>query len=161
SLGRRGAREMKALRSPWVSGGLAALALAFVGYQVLGGLRGHSSTSSGEQPVPVAVSAPVAWAPVSQGSGGLQPSPSKAPQASSDNGMDRPFIGLHFTNCTEGGKRDPLLLHAAVQQDAATNAPSQQAKWKLKAIWNQTGSRVAVLNNTLYQEGDTIEGYKI
>ena len=44
---------MKALRSPWVSGGLAALALAFVGYQVLGGLRGHSSTSSGEQPVPV------------------------------------------------------------------------------------------------------------
>ena len=75
--------------------------------------------------------------------------------------MDRQSIVLHFTNWTEGGKRDPFLLRPAIHQEAGTNAPSQLAKLKLKAIWNQTGSRVAVLNNTLYQEGDTIEGFKI
>ena len=35
------------------------------------------------------------------------------------------------------------------------------SQWKLKAIWHQTGSRLAVINNGIYTEGDLIEGYKL
>jgi hypothetical protein len=34
-------------------------------------------------------------------------------------------------------------------------------KWKLKGIWRQTGGRVAAINNGVYSEGDSIDGYKI
>ena len=34
--------------------------------------------------------------------------------------------------------------------------------WKLKAIWRQTGSRLAAINKSIYAEGDLIgEGYRI
>jgi hypothetical protein len=39
--------------------------------------------------------------------------------------------------------------------------PSPIAKWKLNAIWDQTGSRLAVINNAVHQVGDEIAGFKI
>jgi hypothetical protein len=146
---------MKALRSPWFSCGLGAVAVAFVGYQLFGGLHGRSRAYAG----PVEAAVPAA-APPPQSSSAAAGAP-KTVKAFTGDGMERQFIGLHFTNWTETGKRDPFLLRAPVQANTHTNGPSQLAKLKLKAIWNQTGSRVAVLNDNLYQEGDSVEGYKI
>ena len=150
---------MKALRSRWVSGGLAALALAFIAYQLMSGLHGRNRPSA-VPPAPAAISAPAVSAPVAQGGSVPRAGSVKASQLPARDGMDQQLIGLHFTNWAMGARRDPFLLQAPTQQNG-TNAPSQLANWKLKAIWHQTGSRVAVLNNALYEEGDSIEGYKI
>jgi hypothetical protein len=151
---------VKALRSPWVSGGLVTVALAFVAYQVLSGSRGRARTYEAEVPSPAAP-APAAQASAVPNAGSQQAAATKARQPSSSGGIDRKYVSLHLTNWTEGVRRDPFLLYAPPHQTAATNAPSQLAKWKLKAIWRQTGSRVAALNNAIYREGDSIEGYKI
>src|SRR5262249_49140099 len=55
-------------------------------------------------------------------------------------------------------KRDPFHNTTAKGSGAP---PSPVPGWKLSAIWRQTGSRVATINGTIYQEGDQIEGYTI
>jgi hypothetical protein len=144
---------VKAFRSPWVSGGLTAAALAFVAYQAIGG-RGHARTYAPLEPVPATASVPAASAPVAK-------PPAGAGHASRNEAMDRSYLVLHFTNWSHVVRRDPFLLYAPAQTKPGTNGPSPLAKWKLKGIWRQTGSSVVALNEALYQEGDMIEGYKI
>lgn len=146
---------MKALSKPWVSGGLAVLAVAFLVYQIVSGMHRVSRPSSraAQAPPPrlTLATRPSAPAPSAESA--------KAAPPRSD-GIDRSYVALHFTNWAASARRDPFLLHPSAQQ-SGTNAPSQLANLKLKAIWHQTGSRVAVLNDKLYEEGDSIEGYKI
>src|SRR5207245_2516603 len=35
------------------------------------------------------------------------------------------------------------------------------ANWKLNAVWDQTDSKLAVINNRVHRVGDDIEGYKV
>ena len=152
---------MKALSSPWVTGGLVVVAVAVVGYQVLSSGRGRGRTSHA-QPAAPAPPPPAASAPTPQNSAPARSAPSKQTTPSLSTGIDREYVALHFANWAETGRRDPFLLHRPLNQPkAVTNAPSQVSKWKLRAIWRQTGSRIAAINNAIYKEGDVIEGYKI
>jgi hypothetical protein len=151
---------MNWLRSPWVSGGLAVVAVAFVAFQVLtsGRSRGRPAT---------VVSAPAATAPAltAPAPAAAQPkaSPSVAvpPPATVTAGqipIDRRFVQSRLAEWIDGPRRDPFFN---ATHKAARAEPSPVAGWKLSAIWRQTGSRVATINGSIYQEGDEIEGYKI
>jgi len=152
---------MKALNSPWVTGGLVVVAVAVVGYQLLSSGRGRGRTSHA-QPAAPAPPPPAASAATPQNSAPTRFAPSKQYPAAPSNAIDREYVALHFAKWAETGRRDPFLLHRPLNQPkGATNAPSPVSKWKLRAIWRQTGSRVAAINNAIYKEGDVIEGYKI
>src|SRR6266571_1312366 len=106
---------MKALRSPWVTGGLVVVAVAVVGYQVLSNSRGRGRTSHA-QPAAPSPSQPAAAAPTPQNSAPARSAPSKQKPAASSTAIDREYVALHFTNWTETGRRDPFLLHRPLNQ---------------------------------------------
>ena len=58
-----------------------------------------------------------------------------------------------------------VLLLLGVQppepKDTGPDTNSPLRKLKLKGIWDQTGSRLAVINREVYRQGDEIDGYKI
>jgi len=72
--------------------------------------------------------------------------------------IDRRYVEVHLSEWIDSPRRDPFL------QDRDTfggENSSPVRSWKLKAIWRQTGGRVATINDRVYQEGDVIQGYKI
>jgi hypothetical protein len=146
---------VKFLRSPAVTGALVLIALAAVIYQFLPGSRGRGSRSGAGTPVAAAAAtrplAAAVAAPASTRSSAKRP-----------GGIDRNYVGMHFHGWVAGAARDPFLLNKSPSsKKIAIKAPPVLAKWKLKAILLQTGSRMAAINNQIYREGDMIEGYKI
>jgi hypothetical protein len=123
---------MKILRNPWVVGVLSLLAVVVVFYQT-----SHSRWQSG-----LSAEAP----PQSQGT--VQP----------DADIDQHYAESHLAGWAESPGRDPFLL---VTLKAGTGAVTPVSRWKLQAIWSQTGGRVAVINQHIHSEGDVIDGYKI
>lgn len=149
---------MSLLRSPWVSGGLAVAALGFVVYQVLSSGRPHarsvqvaSAAPSPSAPQPIPAALPKAAPPPSESS--------TQTVTSGPTPVDRQFVQSHVGEWIESPKRDPFLDATAAKLIPA--APSPVPTWKLSGIWNQTGSRLATINGSIYQEGDEIEGYRI
>jgi hypothetical protein len=156
---------MKLLRNPIVTGLLVVAAVLTVFYQIYGP-RWQRARESARQPVAAAVAA-VARA--------LAPPPSPAPVVQSaekeaptdvvpDVRIDRDFAKAHFDTWVESPARDPFLLLGpqpveVINNDSETNSPIR--KMKLKGIWDQTGSRVAVIDRDVYRQGDEIEGYKL
>src|SRR6266404_4122642 len=143
---------MKLLENPIVVGALALVAVAVVGYQVFSSGPGRGRTHR-PQPSAPAPAAPVSSPPIPWNSGPTRTAPSKETPAAPSAGIDRGFVALHFANWVDTGRRDPFLLHQALNQ-TKSGAPSPVSKWKLRAIWRQTGSRVAAINNGTYKEGD-------
>ena len=165
---------MKFLRNPWVTGALGAVAVAVVLYQVLAPHWQRGASAAGQPSAPLAAapaSVPPARPAVGQGQAesNSRPSALGSPAVAGTNAaeparIDRAYAELHFAGWVNAPKRDPFLLlggetHGQEKANAETNSPLLH--WKLKAIWNQTGSRLAVINHAVYREGDEIEGYKI
>lgn len=164
---------MKLLRNPIVTGILAVVALAVVFYQAGGAklLRARPKAPSATAIAPP--TAPPAANPVATAANPARDNGSPATGINSNResampsnrAVDREFAAANFKHWIRDSRlRDPfLLLQPAVEAvdttAAETNSPV--ATWKLKAIWNQTGSRLAVINNGVYRVGDEIEGYKI
>jgi hypothetical protein len=142
---------MKILRNPWVVGVLSLLAVVVVFYQT-----SHSRWQSG-----LSAEAP----PQSQGTVQAEPSPAPPSHATSPKGsiqpdadIDQHYAESHLAGWAESPGRDPFLL---VTLKAGTGAVTPVSRWKLQAIWSQTGGRVAVINQHIHSEGDVIDGYKI
>ena len=132
---------MKLFRNPWIVGVLVIVALAMVGRQFL---------PAGRPGVPPAAPAPsVTGAPAVPAA----PAPAAAAPVST---IDSNYAATHFTDWISSPRRDPFLLATPV----VTNTLSLEGL-KLKAIWRQTGSSLAVINQGVYAEGDTVEGYKV
>jgi hypothetical protein len=86
--------------------------------------------------------------------------------------IDRRYAQAHLSEWIDTPRRDPFLLEGPASDNTGSQSPSPVALMQLKAIWRQTGGRVAAINNQVYQEGDAIrdirdaqgkkiEGYKI
>jgi hypothetical protein len=160
---------MKLLRNPIVTGILALLAVGVVFVQFGGMKLFRSGTTAPMRATLETPPAPANQLPAPSRVVQEQPA-SKAIQdgltstGSLARGMDHEFAAAHFnTWVTEGRMRDPFLLIQPAMEDSSsgTDTNSPVASWKLKAIWNQTGSRLAVINDGVYRVGDEIQGYKI
>ena len=153
---------MNLLRNPLVTGALAVVAVVVVIYQLLPVFRGRGGASHAHASAPaLAVAAAAEPAHTPRSSGLLPAGPSKTTARVATSGIEREYVALHFAGWVEGARRDPFLLHQPLNpQKGSTNA-SSVSKWKLRAIWRQTDSRVAAINRGIYKEGDVLEGYKI
>jgi hypothetical protein len=89
--------------------------------------------------------------------------PAETPTAKSEESgelaIDRNYARAHLSEWLNAPRRDPFLLESAFP--ANLHGPSPLLSWKLKAIWRQTGGRVAAINDRVYAEGDSIQGYRI
>ena len=142
---------MKILRNPWVVSVLSLLAVVVVSYQMFPS-RWQSGISPKAPPQnPATVQSEPSTAPSNQAS---SPKGSNQPDAA----IDPHYAESHLAGWTESPGRDPFLL---VTLNAGTGAGTPVSRWKLQAIWSQTGRRVAVINRHVYSEGDEIDGYKI
>jgi hypothetical protein len=157
---------MKPLNNPWIVGGLCVIAAGVVIYQTLAP-RG----SGGIAPNDLALLP--ATTPTGPATGAFASSPSEPARTTARTTLGTnvappaPLINLiyvqsHLTQWMDSPPRDPFLFSPPGKPAPAPAAPaSPLSHWKLKAIWRQTGSRLAAINNGVYAEGDWIEGYRI
>ena len=150
---------MKLLRNPIFTAGLVIVAVAVVFYQLMGprlrlGRYPVNSQTLASQSVqaPTTIKSPTRPAAKVVGAGLVL-----------TNKIDREFAELHFDGWVEWPQRDPFLLVPPDPEElsALTETNSPVLSWKLRALWAQTGSRLAVINHGTYREGDEIEGYRI
>lgn len=59
----------------------------------------------------------------------------------------------------EAPSRDPFETYAL--RNTGPRGPSAAELLALKAIWRQSGGRLAVINNVIVSEGDEISGFKV
>ncbi len=143
---------MKPLANPWIVGGLCVIAAGVVGYQLLGSRR-----SVGPPPAPTSSAPP----PIAPGPSTLIPHPStNSPETTAPaTRIDQAYVQSHFPQWLQAPQRDPFLWATAGEHGASPSSPVSQ--WRLKSIWNQTGSRLAVINNRVHAEGDLIGAYRL
>ena len=160
---------MKLLRNPVVVGILALVAVVMVVYQTFGDklFRARRFVASAPapaagQPPPPSPASPAAPAPARQ----RALTSTNAEEASLPvRGVDASIIEPRFISWVSAPLRDPFLLLAPVVREPGlltdqTNSPV--STWTLQAIWNQTGSRLAVINDRVFRVGEVIEeGYKL
>jgi hypothetical protein len=146
---------MKLLRNPIFTAGLVIVAVAVVFYQFMGPRLRFG------RPANLQVNA-------TQATTVTKPAPRSVPKLVGvglllTNKIDREFAELHFDGWVEWPQRDPFLLLTPDPDElsAITETNSPVPTWKLRALWAQTGSRLAVINHGTYREGDEIEGYRI
>jgi hypothetical protein len=164
---------MKLLRNPVVVGILALIAVVMVAYQIFGnklfrGRRLFTAKPATAAASPVARPAPTAPAP--------SPAPNLAPRRAAtytnleaallpSQGVDAAVVGQEFKSWVSAPQRDPfLLLEPMVGEPGLMNEDTNSpvATWDLQGIWNQTDSRLAVINDQVWGVGDVIQpGYKL
>jgi hypothetical protein len=84
------------------------------------------------------------------------------PVALPEAAIDRRYAEAHLSEWAELPARDPFLMVSLTsRRSEGTKFESPVSRWKLKAIWRQTGGGVAVINQHVYAEGDVIAGYRI
>ena len=168
---------MNLLRNPMVTGALAVAAVAMVFYQFGGAKRFRSTPKAASSAAAVAPPALATQPGLPGPNAGVASQPDgarSAPTGSNasaetaqgpERSVDREYAATHYKAwVSESRRRDPFLLippSAGDSGPSGTGTNSPVASWKLKAIWNQTGSRLAVINNHVYRVGDQIQGYKI
>jgi hypothetical protein len=154
---------MRFLRNPIVTGILALVAVAVVFYQFV---WPYLSTNYGAQPEKnaTALSPTPTVARAVAAASVLREQLTEADAPWQGPTIDRDYLEARFAKWVATPKRDPFLLLGVDPKDKSMEEllePSPIAKWKLNAIWDQTGSRLAVINNVVHQLGDEIAGFKI
>jgi hypothetical protein len=155
--------SMRFLRNPIVTGILTLVAIAFVFYQFVwpylsANYRVQPGTNAAAPPPTPSGARAVAAATT------LREQLSEAAAPWQGPVIDRDYLQARFAKWVATPKRDPFLLLGVDPKDKSMEEllePSPIAKWKLNAIWDQTGSRLAVINNAVHQLGDEIAGFKI
>ena len=157
---------MKLMGNPWVVGCLCLIAVAVVGYQFLPARRGAGvppAAAVSPAPAPPSVtpvrSVPATSALATQSAARATAGTNAIPPITP---VDRVYVQSHLAQWLQAPQRDPFLLGTAAKPGAAAAVlVSPVSHWKLNSIWRQTGSRLAIINNDIYAEGDVIEGYRI
>jgi hypothetical protein len=155
---------MRFLRNPIVTGILTLVAVGMVFYRfVLPYLSSGGGLARSGTPAVPAQSNPVHARAVAVATA-LREQLSEAASGWQGPTIDRDYVEGRFAKWVATPKRDPFLLLGADPKEKEMQEllePSPIAKWKLNAIWDQTGSRLAVINNAVHQVGDEISGFKI
>ena len=153
---------MRFFRNPIVTGILALVAVAMVFYRfVLPYLSSNGPQTIVPDSAPAANSAQARAVAAATALRAQMAEPAGTWQGPT---IDRDYVEGRFAKWVAVPKRDPFLLLGVDPKDKEMQEllePSPIAKWKLNAIWDQTGSRLAVINNSVHQVGDEIAGFKI
>jgi len=149
---------MNLLRNPIVVGGLVVIALGIIGYQIFqprwpGAHTGPPITAT----PPLASTQPViapAPRPISQ-----SPTNPALVERGVNGGIDQDYVRAHLNEWMDTPGHDPFVVLSTNSAGGLKESPV--ASWHLKAIWRQTGGRLAAINRGIYKEGDLIECYTV
>lgn len=155
---------MKALRSPLAVGILAAIALAYAAWTALGPTLRRTLRSSSAKSTTPALTTPAPASlpnalpnalPSSPELSVANPSPTNAPLPI----LQVSLIQQMFPAWLDAPSRDPF--QSSIPRPPTPSGPRADQVLTLSAIWRQTGERLAMLNRTLMEEGDNIQGYAL
>lgn len=132
---------MKLLQNPIVVGVLAAVAIGAVTWS---SLSGKSRRSKSIRPSPTVAATPAAPA--------TAPQPSAAVAMTNLVPIDVSYARVHELEWIQSPHRDPFGIKQTVQR--AEGAPVLSAV--LNGIWRQGSSYLAVVNQRVVQEGDSV-----
>jgi hypothetical protein len=169
---------MKVLRNPVVVGILALVAVVMVAYQIFGDRLFRVRRLFTSKPAAAVANStpakPVAQPPLTAAAPNPAPIPPPIRAVTYTNleaaslpsqAMDTALIERGFKSWVSAPLRDPFLLLVPIVREPGllndeTNSPV--ATWSLQAIWNQTDSRLAVINDQVWSVGDVLQpGYKL
>jgi hypothetical protein len=156
---------MKFLRNPFVSGALALVAVLVVVYQIGKPLAQRYWARNVRAPAVATVTKALESAVTKAATGqpALGSSSVSILSAAPRDPIDTAAVAEKVGVWVEAPSRDPFrVLPPPMESGGNTNAiRSPLENWMLKAIWRQTGGRVAAINDGVYGEGDLIEGFKV
>lgn len=145
---------MSALQKPWVAGALAGVALVAIGLSVgwpkLKSLRtkAKATETAKSGPKPARTNAPAA-----------RKDPAVAQSVVPEAPVDSRYVAERFSQWVESPSRDPFKVFAGTVLNGEARPASDYLT--LKAIWRQTGGKLAVLNSQVCMEGEEIQGYRV
>ena len=148
---------MSPLRNPWVSGTLVVAALGFVAYQVIQPQWQRLTAKDTANPAP-AIAQPERVAPRVSAPGQTA---SSDPANALPPAVEQNVVEARLHAWLESPARDPFFLASVKSPEAAHQYLSPVRNWQLKAVWRQTGGRIAAINKSIYAEGDEVEGYRV
>lgn len=149
---------MSLLRNPWVVGCLALFAVGLVAHNVVWpivkrSLPAKTNTRVSETAAPASPAPPPASSTFNTESGPDSPPPRVSDDAAVSR-IDRDLVLAGADRWMETPRRDPF--HNLFQQKSRA-----KELLTLAAVWRQSGSTLAVINNKLLAEGDTILDFKV
>jgi hypothetical protein len=156
---------MKVIGNPWIVGGLCLFAVGLVVHQVLAFRRPGGGAAAPNGPAFVPAASPTGPAPGALAEGASDVGRATAQTTPGANVttpatlIDRSYVQSRLAQWVESPRRDPFLFSPAGKPGPAAASPV--SRWELKAIWQQTGSRLAAINKGVYAEGDLIQGYRL
>ena len=152
---------MRFLRNPIFTGLLTLVAVGMVFYRLV---LPYLISNNAAQPGPATPRATPVGLQAMANAAALRDQLKEADAPWRGPTIDRDYVEGRFAKWVATPHRDPFLLMGVDPKDKDLQdllQPSPIAKWKLNAIWDQTGSRLAVINNAVHQVGDEIAGFKI
>jgi hypothetical protein len=150
---------MKFLRNPLVVGVLAAIACIYSVWTALGSRSPRSSPAAAEPPA--ATTAPDA-SPLPSGPTTPAETVADLPASTGDasgRAMDIPAVASLAGRWIESPRRDPFRIERP-RENRPSGPPASQLL-ALRAVWRQTGSQLAVINEQILREGDQLQGFAI
>ncbi|RME93633.1 MAG: hypothetical protein D6766_07810 [Verrucomicrobia bacterium] len=151
------------MRNRWVVGILAAVAVCLMVYQ----FWPHSPVST-RRTTKVAGKAAASTKAKSAGATGSGAKESRASTASAAEKAapvqpaDRVYLAEHFDLWRDSPKRDPFGgPPPKPKRRPVQDIPPASERLSIKAVWLQTGQKLAVINGQLLAEGDRILDYTI
>ncbi len=153
---------MKLLQNPLVVGIMAVAAVALLGWRLWPILHRPSRSRPPQTVATPAPPAPVSTAvvPLPVAAGKFVAVQTSAPPVFQPGGIEVSPVKMNAPSWSDSSQRDPFQMLGVRSANQASNPPAMQVL-KLGAIWRQTGNMLAVLNNRVVSEGDTILGFTI
>ncbi len=151
---------MKLLNNPIVVGALAVVAVGYTVWTITGSRNPRRTPST---PPPAAVNP----APTPTPTPTPTPAPTTPPTQTAttpasprlQNPIKLAVIQTEARRWLESPRRDPFQILAS--RTDAPQGPSAAQLLSLRAIWRQTGSQLAILNEKILREGDQVLGFAV
>lgn len=150
---------MKILRNPIAVAVLAVVALAYTAWTLFGARGFRSSSSSAATTTAAGPAVPVPPSPLPSPSLSPTPGPSSLPASLPLTRLDLATIIAQAQRWIESPRRDPFRVDRPAQE--RPQGPPASDLLVLSAVWRQTGSQLAIINQQILREGEKLQGYAI
>jgi hypothetical protein len=155
---------MKLLNNPIVVGALAVVAVGYTVWTITGSGRPRHTprtpppAAMNPAPTPTPTPSPATTTPPPTPS-----TPTTTTTTTASHRLQNPIklavIQTEARRWLESPRRDPFQILAS--RTDAPQGPSAAQLLSLRAIWRQTGSQLAILNEKILREGDQVLGFAV
>lgn len=150
----------KERRKQIIVGLLAVIAVAVLGWNLLGGKPKRGAKSAAQAPSASGSSSLAKGTP-----GGPAAAKATAPTRLEPSApIEVAALSTRFPQWVEAPARDPFLptmTSTNLAKDQGPPPPKASERLVIRAIWRQSGNRLAVVNDAVLGEGDRVAGYLV